>query len=92
MTPPEASPVTPILEAPGPAGIFRYTRRDPARTGATYSIWTSPSLLPDSWTADTAANQVAGDPDANHVETVTVTLSPGRLGGARLFVRVQVTE
>ena len=92
LDPTLASPVTPILEAPGPAGIFRYTRRDTARTGATYSIWTSPSLLPDSWTEDTEAGQVAGDPDANHVETVTVTLSPGRLGGARLFVLVRVTE
>ena len=92
LDPTQASPVTPILEAPGPAGTFRYTRRDPSRTGATYSIWTSPSLLLDSWSEDADASEVAGDPDAKHVETVTVTLSPGRLGGARLFVRVRVTE
>jgi hypothetical protein len=92
LDPTKASQVTPILEAPGPDGTFRYTRRDRDRTGATYSIWTSPSLLPDSWTEDLDASQVAGDPNANHVETITVTLSPGRLGGARLFVRVRVTE
>ena len=92
LDPTRTSPVTPILEALGPAGTFRYTRRDSCRTGAIYSIWTSPSLLPDSWTEDTDASQVAGDPDANHVETVTVILSPARLEGARLFVRVRATE
>lgn len=92
LDPTAASSVSPILDGPKPDGIFRYIRRDPARTGATYSIWTSPNLLPDSWTEDLGANQVSGGADANHVETITVTLSPGRLGGEKLFVQVRAIE
>lgn len=41
-----------------------------------------PDLLDESWTEDVDAVRVARDMDAHDVETVTVMLSPGRLGGA----------
>jgi hypothetical protein len=69
------------------AGTFSYTRRDPALTGLTYTIWTSPDLSPGSWTEDAGATEgtitKAGD-----VETVPVTLSATPVDG-RLFVQVR---
>ena len=92
LDPTDARFFSSILDPPNRNGIFRYTRRDPARTGATYSIWVSANLSPGSWLEDTGALQVSGGADANHAETVTVTLSPALLGGERLFVQVRAVE
>jgi len=70
------------------AGTFTYQRR--SSTGLTYTIWTSDDL--GTWTQDTTAGQVAGTPDVNNVETVTVTLTGAPLTATRLFVRVQAVE
>jgi len=69
-------------------GTFTYQRR--SSTGLTYTIWTSDDL--GTWTEDTTAGQVAGTPDVNNVETVTVTLTGAPLTATRLFVRVQAVE
>jgi hypothetical protein len=66
---------------------FSYTRRDPALSGLTYTVWTSPDLQPGSWTEDTGAVQ-ARETLVNGVETMNVTLSAPLVDG-RLFVRVQ---
>lgn len=72
---------------PGPAGLLQYTRRDVTLTMASYSIEPSTDLA--TWTEDagTTANQTAGTPDGNDVETVTVTLTATPVDG-RLFTRV----
>jgi len=85
-----ANPFSVPLDAT--AGSFSYTRRDDALTGLTYTLWTSPNLQPGSWAEDTGAVQTPGTPDANGVETVSVTLSPALLTGPRLFVRMQAAE
>ncbi len=63
---------------------FSYTRRDPALTGFTYSVWTSTDLL--TWTEDTGAIQTPG-PLVDEVETVSVTLTTTPVDG-RLFMRI----
>lgn len=65
---------------------FTYARRDPALSGLVYKVFTSTDL--QSWVEDAGATQVASAPNANHVETVTVTLSFVPSGG-KLFVRMQ---
>ena len=65
-------------------------RRDDALTGLDYSFWYSTDL--GNWFKDTGAQQVSGTPDANHVETVMVTLSPQLQTGPRFFVHVQAAE
>jgi hypothetical protein len=72
-------------------GTFSYTRRDVSLTGATYEIWTSTTLGPGSWVKDTGAGQTPGTPDANGVETVSVTLSATPVDG-RLFAQVRAVE
>ncbi len=79
-----SSLVTPT--AAMPSGVFTYTRRAPSLTGLTHTIWTSTDMA--TWTPDTGAIQTPSAPVAN-IETVTVTLSPALLTGAKLFVRVQ---
>ena len=78
-----ASPFTALLDS---AGTFTYTRRDSSLTGLTYTVWTSSNL--QHWTEDTGAVQSPGPPDANDVESVSVTLDPGLMIGPRLFVKV----
>lgn len=68
------------------SGNFSYTRRAPALTGFNYTVWTSSNLA--SWTQDTGAVQTPGAAVAE-VETVSVRLSPARLGGPLFFVRVR---
>jgi alpha-galactosidase len=68
------------------SGNFSYTRRDPALTGLSYTVWTSPDLV--NWTQDAGAVQTAG-PTVNGVQTVSVTVSPGLLTGPRLFMRMR---
>ena len=68
------------------AGTFSFTRRDDALTGLFSGVETSTDLV--MWTEDTGAVLTPGAPDANGVETVAVTLSPGLLSAPKLFVRV----
>lgn len=72
------------------SGNFTYTRRDANLTGWTYKLWTSTDLV--TWTEDTGASQTPGSPDANDVETVSVTISPALLTNPKLFVRMEATE
>ncbi len=80
------NPITAAVDAS--TGKFTYTRRDPALTGATYSIETSPTLGTAGWSADSTAEQtVTGT--AGEVQSVEVTLSGSKpLVPAALFVRV----
>ena len=72
------SPVTPLVGTQ-----FTYTRY--ADSGLGYTVEYSTDLA--GW--DTAAwTEVPGDPDANGVQTVTVTVTNAPLGG-KLFVRVR---
>ncbi|MCX6873060.1 MAG: hypothetical protein NTW21_04525 [Verrucomicrobia bacterium] len=98
LDPTSASSVNPYAVALKPAagattGTFSYTRRKREFSGLTYTIWTSTTLEPGSWTEDTAASasQAPGTPDANHVETVAVTLTASPENG-KLFVRVQTVK
>jgi hypothetical protein len=64
-------------------GTFSYTRRDPVRSGLTYTVWTSTDL--QTWTPDPATELATG----GDVQTVTVTLSAGiPLITPILFVRI----
>ncbi|NNM28356.1 MAG: hypothetical protein HKO57_02460 [Akkermansiaceae bacterium] len=85
-----SSPINTPLDPAG--GTFIYTRRDPSLSGLTYTVWTSTTLQPGSWVRDTGAGQAPGAPDANDIESVVVTLSPGLLTGPILFVRVEAAE
>ena len=70
-------------------GSLIYSRRDPALTGATYSVWTSADL--HTWTEDTGALQTPGTV-VNGRQSVHVTLDPALLSGPQLFVRLRATE
>lgn len=81
-----ANPITVQLDKT--AGTFRYTRRDPAVSGLTYTVLTSTNLV--GWAADagaTAGQTVVGT--TGDVQTVAVTLTGAPLGSASLFVRVK---
>ena len=89
--PTDAASQGPIVELLGPAGSFRYTRRDPTLTGLSYTVWTSPDL--QAWSEDTGALQeTTPDTPVPDVETVDVTLSPALLEEARLFFRVRAAD
>jgi hypothetical protein len=91
LDPTNASSFKPIGNPLDPtAHTFSYTRRDPALTGIGYTIWYSANL--EEWLEDTGAQQEPGTPDAKHVETVEVTLSPALPGDVKLFVRVRASE
>jgi hypothetical protein len=78
-------PVTVPLDAA--AGTFSYTRRDPALTGRTFTVWTSSDLL--TWNKDTGAIQTpTSDTPVADVETVSVSLTPALLTELKLFVQV----
>ena len=68
------------------SGIFSYTRRDPALTGLSYTVWTSTNLL--NWAQDAGAIQSPGVP-VNQIQSVSVTVSPALLTSQRLFMRVR---
>ncbi|MCU0784566.1 MAG: hypothetical protein MUF81_11100 [Verrucomicrobia bacterium] len=68
------------------SGNFSYTRRSPALTGISYTVWTSTNLT--TWAQDSGAIQTPAAPVAD-VETVTVTLSPALVTQSRLFVRMR---
>jgi hypothetical protein len=89
LDPTRSSPAHPFTTPfDGTTGSFRYTRRDPALTGLTFSVWTSTDLV--HWAEDSGASQFADPPDASDVETVTVTLSPVDPEPPRRFVRLRV--
>ena len=68
-------------------GTFSYTRRaTPAKTGLSYTIWTSTDL--GTWTEDSGAIQ-APPVVAGEVETVPVTLSSALLTNSKLFIQVR---
>jgi hypothetical protein len=68
------------------AGSFSYTRRDPALTGWTYTVWTSTNLV--SWAQDTGAVQTPGA-TTNQIQPVSVTLSSGLLTQPKLFIQMR---
>jgi hypothetical protein len=87
LNPTNAASRNPFTSLSGLAsGTFSYTRRVPSLSGLIYTVWTSTNLT--TWTQDTGAIQTPGAAVAE-VETVTVTLSPARLTGPRLFVRMR---
>jgi autotransporter-associated beta strand protein len=89
LDPTKGSSRNPIVTPLDPAtGKFRYSRRDPVRTGKKFTIWTSGNLA--DWTQDTAAIQSRG-PMVDFIETVEVTLTAAPVNG-RLFVRVQASD
>jgi hypothetical protein len=68
------------------AGTFSYTRPDPAGTGLSYRIETSPDL--SAWSVDAAATQTV-TATTNNVQTVQVTLSGTKpLTAPKFFVRI----
>jgi hypothetical protein len=77
---------------------FSYTRRNPALIGLNYTVWVTTDLTesspdkPGGWTQDNAAQQAPGIPDANGVQTVTVTLSQPSSPQDRLFVQVRANS
>lgn len=86
LNPTSGSSCNPITSGLQTDGKFSYTRRTPSLTGLSYTVWTSTNL--QTWVKDVGASQVAGAPDANHVEAVAVTLTAAPSNG-RLFARVQ---
>lgn len=79
-------PITAILEKS--AGTFSYTRRDPALTSLTYTVYTSTTLEASDWNLDAAAAQAAGATDGNGNQTVEVTLSTPPTA-PKFFVRIE---
>jgi len=90
LDPTDPSSVSPISDAG--VGTLSYTRRDPTLTGLNYSVWTSTTLEPGSWTEDTGAAVTPGTPDpTTGSQSVDVTLSASPLGG-KLFAQVRAAE
>lgn len=88
LDPTNPGSMSPITAPPGGSSVdFAYTRRDDALTGKSFAVWISTDLA--HWTVDPGAVQDPGEPDANNVETVGVTLSPGTLSHPRVFVRIR---
>ena len=76
-------PVT--LEA-NPSVSLRYTRRNPALTRLTYSLWYSANLT--EWHRDSGASQSVSATDGD-VQTVDVSPSPGLLSEPKLFLQIR---
>ena len=66
-----ANPITVPLDKG--TGTITYTRRDPALTSLTYTVWTSTDLA--VWTEDPGALQSAGPTNPSGVQVVGVTLT-----------------
>jgi hypothetical protein len=87
LDPTDAASVRPIIHLPDPDSLsFAYSRRLPALTGRTFTVWTSTDLI--DWEREDDAVQNAGRYDSNFIETVTVTL-PADTSRERLFVQVR---
>lgn len=89
LNPSSGSSVSPIKTLPNKTtGNFTYTRTNPAVSGMTYKIMTSPDLV--SWTEDVAATAGQSVSATNgDVQTMSVTLSGAPLTASALFVRVK---
>jgi hypothetical protein len=85
--PASATPITTGLDKT--TGTFTYTRRDPALTGATYTVETSANL--SVWSPDAGAVQTVIS-TAGQIQTVSVKLSPALLSQSKLFARVTTGE
>ena len=87
LDPTGSSSVNPIaVPLDRTTGTFSYTRRIPALTGLTYTVWYSTNL--SHWVVDNGANQ--GPPVlSGEVQTVPVTLSSSLLIHPRLFIQVR---
>jgi len=90
LDPTSAASNNPISLPLDASGSFTYTRRDPALTGMTYTVWVSTDM--ESWDIDVTALQDAGPADVNGVQSVGVTLTPGLMSESVLFLRIGVTE
>lgn len=87
LNPTSGASVSPILSPLNDAGLFTYTRRDPALSNLTYTVQTSTSLLEASWLNDlTAVQKVIATQGT--IQTVRVTLTGAPLTAGRLFARV----
>ena len=82
-----ATPITTGLDQT--TGTFTYTRRDPALTGATYTVETSTNL--SIWSPDAGAVQTVIS-TAGQIQTVSVKLSQALLSRPKLFARVTTGE
>jgi len=88
LAPNSGSSVNPILvQLDKTTGTFTYQRR--SSTGLTYTILKSADLV--TWNT-ASATQTPSAPDANNVQTVTVTLSGAPLADAKMFVRVAAAQ
>lgn len=87
LDPDDGSSVNPItLGLNRATATFTYTRRDPALTGLSYKVWTSPDL--ESWEVDNGITEVTSALGGGR-QGVTVTLgSPAPLTAPTLFLRV----
>jgi len=88
LNPTLGSSVNPITVQVDPTtGTFSYTRRNPALTKLTYTVWASSNLT--NWTEDTVASGSQSVTATNgDVQTVGVTLTTLPVNG-KLFVRVK---
>ena len=76
----------PVTLKPNPSVSLRYTRRNPALTRLTYSLWYSSNLT--EWHRDSGAGQSVSATDGD-VQTVDVTPSPGVLSEPKLFLQIR---
>ncbi len=85
LDPTDSTSRNPMVALLDPAtGNFQYTRRNPALTGLTYTVFTSSDLV--EWTAGNATEtDITTDGD---IQTVTVNVTASPVNG-RLFVRVR---
>ena len=79
----------PYVELLDPDGTFQYTRRNPALSGLTYSIWTSTDL--QTWTEDLTAIQQSLSTEDAEIEIIQVTLS-AQAGSDSLFTRIEAND
>lgn len=76
----------PVTLAANPSVSLRYTRRNPALTRLTYSLWYSATLT--DWHRDSGAGQSVSATDGD-VQTVDVTPSPELLSEPKLFLQIR---
>ncbi|MBK1827627.1 hypothetical protein JIN81_11400 [Haloferula rosea] len=88
LNPTLGSSVNPYVVGAGDvtAGTFSYTRRDPALSSLTYSVFVSDDLV--NWIEDTTATQTPGPTDGDGNQQVDVTLTSPPTGD-KGFVRVE---
>jgi hypothetical protein len=92
LDPTDGSSVSPFVTPLDDAGLFRYSRRNTAKSGLTYTVWSSTNCV--DWELDTTLTeaQVPGRPFADGVQWVAVRLDAEALAKPRLFIRVRAEE